>query len=419
MTQDGKIQIFFKDDAGKYLDEHACVEGEAVEPAAWIISNTYHDKNGWSGEAERYEFIGWRSTLNGRYYASDKIPAATEPCSYYAIFRDTEAPATPTPTKKPTATPKPTATAKPTTKPTATPKPTATAVPTTKPGTAKVKLVAKNLELQGKIGATLYADVTGDLTPEDVYVVTTINGEEIESVVKTSGSRLVITTFVKPKELHDEITLEFRRVDNDKVLKLTTGASEIAYSVADIAEMYQGASYSREIRELAEAIQNFGSYAQKLLKYDTATAKVTDLLGDVTKADVSPYKTVTSGKVSGLKFQGTGLELNADTVLKAYFSLTGEDDIADYSFTLDGKKVTPEKIGDSRYSISIEGIKAKDLGKNYEISVKKSSSKMEIQTSVLSWSEQVIGRTGVDAATTNMAKMIYRYSEKATVYFEK
>jgi hypothetical protein len=283
----------------------------------------------------------------------------------------------------------------------------------------KVKLVAKNLELQGKIGATLYADVTGDLTPEDVYVVTTINGEEIESVVKTSGSRLVITTFVKPKELHDEITLEFRRVDNDKVLKLTTGASEISYSVADIAEMYQGASYSREIRELAEAIQNFGSYAQKLLKYDTATAKVTDLLGDVTKADVSPYKTVTSGKVSGLKFQGTGLELNADTVLKAYFSLTGEDDIADYSFTLDGKKVTPEKIGDSRYSISIEGIKAKDLGKNYEISVKKSSSKMEIQTSVLSWSEQVIGRTGVDAATTNMAKMIYRYSEEATAYFEK
>jgi hypothetical protein len=133
MTQDGKIQIFFKDDAGKYLDEHACVEGEAVEPAAWIISNTYHDKNGWSGEAERYEFIGWRSTLNGRCYASDKIPAATEPCSYYAIFRDTEAPATPTPTKKPTVTPKPTATAKPTVKPTAIPKPTATAKPTTKP----------------------------------------------------------------------------------------------------------------------------------------------------------------------------------------------------------------------------------------------------------------------------------------------
>nr|MCR4652154.1 hypothetical protein [Eubacterium sp.] len=69
--------------------------------------------------------------------------------------------------------------------------------------------------------------------------------------------------------------------------------------------------------------------------------------------------------------------------------------------------------------VEIEGIKAKDLGKAYNVSVKKGSSTFTVKASVLSWSDTVLGGKTGDAATVNMAKMVYRYSEKATAYFEK
>jgi hypothetical protein len=279
-------------------------------------------------------------------------------------------------------------------------------------------VTGENLELQGKIGAAVDAEVTGSLSADEIYAVTSINGEEIDSEVETTDTGLVVTTFVKPKELHDKITLEFRRADNDQVVKLANGRSAESYSVADIAKLYQNKAFGKETRELAEAILNFGSYAQKMLKYDTASAKITDNLSDVTKEDVADYKAAKSGKVSGLTYQGTGLTLKSDTVLDVYFRLADGADLDDYSFTLNGKKVTPEADGEGICCVEIAGIKAKDLGTDFTVAVKKGSAKLEVKASALSWSEQVLGRSGFDSATVNMAKMLCRYSEKANAYFE-
>jgi hypothetical protein len=290
--------------------------------------------------------------------------------------------------------------------------------PTAKPGDAKVSVIGNNLELQGKIGASIYANVTGSLSVDDIRVITTINGEEIDSEVETSDNRIVVTTFVKPKELHDQITVEFRRADNDQTIKLASGKTAQVYSVADIAKSYQNKKYGQETRELAEAILNFGSYAQKLLKYDTSSAVVTDKLSDVTKNDVADYKAVKKGKVSGITYIANGLGLEADTALDTYFLLDDGEDIADYSFTLNGKQVAPREDGNGIYIIEIDGIKAKDLGKENTILVQKGKEKLEVRASALSWSQQVLGSKGFDTATVNMAKMVYRYSQKADAYFK-
>ena len=276
-----------------------------------------------------------------------------------------------------------------------------------------MKVIGKNLELQGKIGVSIYAETYA--LCNRAYAVTTINGDEIESEIEQTYNGLIVTVFVKPKELHDEITMRF--YGSGTPIPLITGEEELTFSVADIAKQYQNKVFDKETQELAEAIVNYGSYAQKMLKYNTSSAQVTDTLGDVTKADVADYKTVTSGKVTGLTYQGNGLTLNADTVLGVYFKVSRGYDLADYSFTLDGKKIEPVDAGSGFCYLEIEGIKAKDLGKNYSIVVKKGSSKFEVKTSVLSWAEQVLGGNGSDTATVNMAKMVYRYSEKANAYF--
>ena len=295
----------------------------------------------------------------------------------------------------------------------------ATPTPTKKPSSLQAKILGTTLELKGQIGGSFFVRVPESAS--DGYVLLTMNGEEerveLSDLTGTkSGNdiRYQISKYVKAKETGDTINVRVFTADDEEIAlysgntKLTGGYD---FTVKSIAEGYQnGSSYDKTTKALAKAILNYGAYAQKLMGYKTGSATVTDDLSDISAADLKDYAASTSGKVNGVKFSGASLSLQADTVLNAYFKFTG--DVSDYTVKLNGKKVNVEGN-----SVVLSGIKASDLSKMNTITVSDGSSTMTVKVSALSWAYNVIGKSGNDAETVNMAKMVYRYNQAAEAYF--
>ena len=118
-------------------------------------------------------------------------------------------------------------------------------------------------------------------------------------------------------------------------------------------------------------------------------------------------------KKSGIaKYVGLGLALQSDTSMQVYFSLTSEPDA--YEFTVDGETVEPEDCGSGVYCIELKSISAGKLSTASEIVIRKGSDTFTIKASALSWAENVLSHTKNQKQTTiDMAKMLYRYSQKA------
>jgi hypothetical protein len=146
------------------------------------------------------------------------------------------------------------------------------------------------------------------------------------------------------------------------------------------------------------------------MKYKASSATTTDNLSDITVADLKDYAHSVSGSVSGAKFIGASLSLQADTVLNACFKL---DDSKDYTVKVNNKKVDVEDG-----MVVISGIKAADLGQTYTIKVTSGSKTMTVKVNALTWAYSILANKTSDKNTVNMAKMVYRYNQAAVAYFD-
>ena len=352
---------------------------------------------------------------------------------------------TPTATPKPTSTPVPTATPKPTAtpEPTATPIPTATAtpiltatpVPTATPTPAAVKITGQvcgtGLSLKGKIGANVLLGFTDTKAVEAADPSVVINVDGKETVLKlseqehyTSGKKEIyeIQTYVPAKQINEKIDLKL--IDkNGNTITLRYGKknlSSFTFSVSEITDTYltNYEQYGEKTIDLVTAIQNYCGYAQLMTGYKTETAKITDKLLYISAKDLKPYATVVDKRSKIAKYAGTGLALQSDTTMQIYFKLTDNADA--YTFTLDGEAVTPEDCGSGLYCVELKSIPAGKLSTASELMIRKGDETFTIKASALSWAESVLSNTkGQKQTTINMAKMLYRYSQKADAYFAK
>nr|BAH56283.1 Cel9C [[Eubacterium] cellulosolvens] len=307
--------------------------------------------------------------------------------------------------------------------PTKTPTKTPTKEPTVKPTQAvtdaKAKVLGTTLELKGQIGGSVLFSVPADAT--DGYVVFEMNGEEERIDLadldgEDNGDTVIyqVSKFVKAKETTDTINFKVFNAD-DEELALYYGKTKQAdgyeFSVKDIAATYtSGSVYDKTTKELAKAIQNYGAYAQKLMKYKTSSATTTDSLSDITADDVEEYVQSVSGSISGAKYLGTALSLQADTDLNVFFNVSD-----DSAFTA---KVNNKKVALEDGAVTISGIKAADLDQTYTIKLTKGSSTITVKASALSWVYSTLTNKYSDKNTVNMAKMVYRYNQAAKAYFD-
>ncbi|MCR4652120.1 MAG: autotransporter adhesin family protein [Eubacterium sp.] len=342
----------------------------------------------------------------------------------------TPVPATPTPVPA-TPTPVPaTPTAVPVT-PTAVPvTPTkAPATPTPAVSAIKGKIIGTGLSLKGKIGAQLLLSFTDAAVVEnaDPEVMITVDGKETVQKLSeyehyASGKNEVyeLQVFVPAKQIND--TIELKLVDKDgKNLQLVSGKKTMesyVFSINDITESYlaKPSLYGEKTIDLVKAIRNYCGYTQLMTGYKTESAVITDKLTGITAKDLLPYS-VAADKKSGIaKYVGLGLALQSDTSMQVYFSLTSEMDA--YEFTVDGEAVEPEDCGSGVYCIELKSISAGKLSTASDIVIRKGSDTFTIKASALSWAENVLSHSKNQKQTTiDMAKMLYRYSQKADAYF--
>ena len=287
------------------------------------------------------------------------------------------------------------------------------------------------LSLKGKLGANVFLGFADAKTVEDAdpSVVITVDGKE--TVLKLAeqnhyttgkGEIYEISTFVSAKQVNDEI--ELKLIDrNGKAVDLRYGKktqSTYTFSIGDIADSYlkNPKQYDTKTVDLVKAIRNYCGYVQLMTGYKTDTVKITDKLTKITAKDLKPYA-VTATKGSKIaKYAGTALTLQSDTTMKVYFKLTDKADA--YTVSVDGETVTPVESGESLYYVELASIPAGKLSAESEIVISKGDESFTIKASALGWAESVLSHSKVQTQESiDMAKMLYRYAQKADAYFSK
>jgi hypothetical protein len=338
-------------------------------------------------------------------------------------------------------TPEPIVTLKPTDTPTSeeTSKPAVTAKPSTKPS-ATGKPAAEDVELfgqicgtgfslKGKIGVNVligFADMKA-VEAADLSVIVNVDGKEKVQKLSdydhyTSGKKEIyeIQSYVSAKQINDKITLKLSD-GKGKDLELQYGKkvlTSFAFSIGEITKSYleNSEQHGEKIIDLVMAIRNYCGYTQLMTGYKIDEAQITDMLLYINARDLQPYASVVDNNSKIAKYTGLGLTLQSDTAMQIYFNLT--DKVDDYTFAVDGEKVTPESLGGNQYCIELKSISAGRLSTTSVIEICKGSEKFSIRASALSWAESVISNSkGQKIEAVNMAKMLYRYSQKADIYF--
>jgi hypothetical protein len=311
--------------------------------------------------------------------------------------------------------------------------PTATATPAPTAAVSEIsgQIRGTALALKGKLGANVLLGFADAKTVEDAdpSVVITVDGKE--TVLKLAeqnhyttgkGEIYEISTFVPAKKVNDEI--ELKLIDrNGKAVDLRYGKktqSTYTFSIGDIADSYlkNPKQYDTKTVDLVKAIRNYCGYAQLMTGYKTDTVKITDKLTKITAKDLKPYA-VTATKGSKIaKYAGTALTLQSDTTMKVYFKLTDKADA--YTVSVDGETVTPVESGENLYYVELASIPAGELSAESEIVISKGDETFTIKASALGWAESVLSHSkGQTQESIDMAKMLYRYAQKADAYFSK
>ena len=197
--------------------------------------------------------------------------------------------------------------------------------------------------------------------------------------------------------------------------------TETGYSYS--ARMYIEAAHAANVEEsllnLLDSLSDLGSLAQKYFDYDAANR--VDVLGDlsaVTADTVKDYAAKIEVKEGvGIEYYGSSLLLREDTTVRHYFKLKGGQ-ISQFTFTVDGQKVTPVQKGDYYY-VQITNISARNLDTSFHVEVSSVSSGVviTIDYSAFSYAFKQLSK-GEESDLTDLMKALVLYNQLANAYFD-
>ena len=129
-----------------------------------------------------------------------------------------------------------------------------------------------------------------------------------------------------------------------------------------------------------------------------------------------------TGELRGIAPDGWMLSLLSETTARIFFVLDGEENIADYAFTLikDGNEaeITPHADGE-RYRIDIADIGAYELSDEYTVRVSRGGESLEVSFTALAYSASVLRGECDNAALVNLARALKLYSDAANTFVSK
>lgn len=168
-----------------------------------------------------------------------------------------------------------------------------------------------------------------------------------------------------------------------------------------------------------KSILNYGAYSQKYFEVDTdklANASLgfkDKILDDIPQDIITSYSSNTVASLSSLSYYGTSLLLKDEIVMRHYFMLQNDEDINNYSATLNGKKLSIKKNG-GLYYVDITGISPKDLNKTINLAINKGTSTVTLDYSPFNYIVKAYTKSDSDIKLKELMNALYWYNVNAS-----
>ena len=217
------------------------------------------------------------------------------------------------------------------------------------------------------------------------------------------------------KEMNDEVVVAIK-------YKGTTVLTK-AMSVRAYAEDWlERESTTEKNRDLLKALLDYGAYSQLVFNYETDNlANSTYTTGQVPTTEVPAFTETVEGTVTDITGYSPSLTLESTTALNVYFKRgdgASEEDMATYTFKIDGEEVSAEYYPAwKEYKVTLPGIWVTDLHKTHVFTVTKGDETYTVTIAPLAYAYN--HRADTNEKLANVCKAIYLYHTAAVAYFGK
>ena len=278
------------------------------------------------------------------------------------------------------------------------------------------ELKGTSASIKGDITLNNYIELDDTVKSDSgAKIVSKIDGRTASTVSikdKTETENgYAIPVDVPAKDMTSEITVEVQLSDGTVVDTYTVSAVDYAMEIA------YGKGYTAKQQTLAKAMLNYGGYAQEFFEKNidnlaNANLKAEDKsLASVNASTFSNYDYIKTGSVSGISYKGSSLNLVSETEIRHYFTLTGSKKIKDYTFTVNGKGVTPSQ-NENGYYVTVPGISAANLADRYTVTVTDGSSTFTLKYGAMDYCKLTHTKSS-DNKLQNVTKALYLYYKAA------
>lgn len=304
---------------------------------------------------------------------------------------------------------------------------------------SNAKLDGASLSMAGTIGANFYyrfkdelesdPDLAINISIDDktsgaihTYQMKLSDGVEITKDNCGTGNEALIgcykfTAPVTARQMADTITIE--------VKKGTETVRREDYSVRQYAKTILDGKYSEQTKTMVENMLYYGAQMQQYKGYKTNDLATSVLTADklaalnaeaekVTADTLTSYKESVTGRINGLTLNATSLQLRAGTGVGFYFTLAENEDVKAYTFTCNGKTLTPTFDANSHKGyVEVSDINADQLGEMFTLNITKGSESCAIQYSPMCYVKNALASTKTDAQLKKVVQAMYLYNKAA------
>ena len=251
-----------------------------------------------------------------------------------------------------------------------------------------------SLSLDGTIGLN-FSFEAGAALPAGATVVATKNGDEVLNQAVVNGANLV-TVPVNAKEMTDLVNFSIM-VDGN-----VFGEHSYTTSVKEYATELMADDDYNDWDELIAAMLNYGAAAQLALNYKTDDLAVENFNG--ADYDFSGYEAISfTGNRDILDGLFMNLDLESDTEFNIYFKpATG----VELTVTVNGEDAELTNNGDGYYVLTVGGIAADELSKDFAIVV---NGEFSFAVNALDWAKIA----SASAETETLANALAAYADAA------
>ncbi len=283
----------------------------------------------------------------------------------------------------------------------------------------EVQFQSASASLDGLIGLNFYVTMPEEMLNEaDAKMVFTLAGVRTEvpvskavKSVKNGETRYRFTLRLTATQMADEVTARM-------FVGETPVSRTVFYSVQQYAAFRIENSTNAEEVALVKAMLNYGAAAQLHFDYNVNTLanailqEADKVLPEVDAAELDAYAPIITGEAEGIVAKSGTLLLQSGTVVRVYFELTGEKTIDQFTFTVDGKKVTPSEK-DGRYYLEVRNIAAAELDKLHTFTC----DGITVTYGPMSYVRSKL--SAENATLVALVESLHNYHETAKAYFGK